>query len=129
MNKQILYEDLSYKIRGCFFEVYNTLGPSFKESVYHSALAHEFELGNIRFERNKKIPVFYKKEKVGVYQPDFVVENRIIIEIKAIPKLQRLDELQLYYYLKGTPFKLGFLVNFGGEKVDTHRLIDTKARR
>lgn len=129
MATEILYKDLTYKLRGCFFEVYNKLGCGFKESVYHNALAYEFELRGIGFETKKKLPVFYKDKQVGIYEPDFIADKKIIIEIKAQPKLLRLDELQLYFYLRGTDYKLGFLVNFGSEKLDIRRKIVTQNPR
>lgn len=123
MVTDILYKNLTYKIRACFFEVYNKLGCGFKESVYHKALAYEFQLQGIIFENEEELPVFYKDKQVGAYKPDFIVDKKVIVEIKAQPKLLRLDELQLYYYLKGTEYSLGFLVNFGGDKLDIRRKI------
>lgn len=117
------YEKLSFAIRGVFFEIYNTLGPGFKESVYHSALAKEFKRQGIPFKEKDRIAIFYKNEKVGIYEPDFIVDDKILIEIKAAPSLVKLFELQLHYYLKGTHYKLGFLVNFGSDKIQIKRRI------
>jgi len=119
----IKFEKLSYKIRGAFFEVYNTLGPGFKEKIYHAALAKEFKALKNDFQERKRIPVIYKGEKIGIYEPDFIIENKILIEIKAVPFLTRLFDLQLHYYLKGTKYEVGFLVNFGGEKLQIKRRI------
>lgn len=117
------YEKLSFAIRGAFFEVYNTLGPGFKESIYHNALVKEFKRQSISFKEKGKISIFYKDEKVGIYEPDFIVDDKILIEIKAAPSLIKLFDLQLYYYLKGTRYKLGFLVNFGSDKIQIKRRI------
>lgn len=123
-----LYKELTYKIRGAFYEIYNTLGPGFKEIVYQKAFAKELKIRGLNFEQEKSIPIIYKEEKIGIYKPDFVVENKIIIEIKSVAHLTKIDEIQLYYYLKGTNFQLGFLVNFGEEKLKIIRRIYQSAR-
>lgn len=71
--EQYLYKDLTYVIRGAFFEVYNTLGPGFKEDVYHHALAAEFALREIPFSSKVRLSINYKDKRVGVYEPDFVI--------------------------------------------------------
>lgn len=126
---KILYKDLAYKVVGCFYEVYNQLGPGFKESGYHKALAIEFDIQKILYEEEKKIDIKYKNRDVGFYVPDFIVDGKIIIELKAVDVMPKLYEVQLYFYLKGTEYKLGYLVNFGGLKIDVRRRIFEKARR
>ncbi|MFC1727800.1 GxxExxY protein, partial [Patescibacteria group bacterium] len=121
-----LYEDLTYKIRGAMFAVHNRLGSGHKEVVYQKALAKEFKGQGIPFEKEKSLKVKYKNEKVGVYKPDFIVDGKVIIEMKAVPFLSKKDESQLSYYLKGTPYNLGLLVNFGSKKLDIRRRIWTK---
>lgn len=79
----LIYTDLTYKIRGSVFKVYNTLGFGHKEGVYHKALAIEFKKNNIPFKEEIPIDVRYENEKVGIYKPDFVVDDKILIEIKA----------------------------------------------
>jgi GxxExxY protein len=128
MKKKVenfLYEDLSYKIRGCAFRVYNTLGFGHKENVYQEALASEFEKEKINFEREKILPVIYEGRKIGNYKPDFVVEDKIIIEIKAVPFMPPNYEKQLTHYLKSTNYKLGLLINFGDRHLDIKRRIWT----
>lgn len=125
---KILYKELSYQVIGAFYEVYNTLGPGFKESVYHNALAIEFTLRKISFETNKRLTIKYKKQKAGIYEPDFVIDNKILIEIKAVPRMPRVYEKQLYYYLKGSEYKLGYLVNFGADKLEIKRRIYERIR-
>lgn len=120
-----IYEDLSYKIRGCVFKVYNTLGFGHKEDVYQKALASEFEKAGINFEKERVLSVMYDDKKVGTYKPDFIIEKKIIIEIKAVPFIPKHYETQLTYYLKGTDYKLGFLINFGGQKLHIRRRIWT----
>ena len=123
-----LYERESYKIRGACFEVWKELGSGYKESIYHKALAKEFKERKIPFEDEKSINVIYKGEKVGVYRPDFIISNAIIVEIKATPFLAKEDEKRFWHYLRGSEFKLGFLINFGSKKLEIRRRIYDKAR-
>lgn len=124
--KDFLYKDLTYKIRGVMFAVHRELGSGHKEQVYQKALAKEFVERRIPFEAEKTLDVIYKGEKVGVYKPDFIVDNRILIEVKAVPVLSKNAEAQLSHYLRGTPYKLGLLVNFGAKSLDIRRRIWTK---
>lgn len=127
-NEKILYKDLAYKIVGCFYEVYNTLGPAHKEQIYHKALALEFKANNIPFVDKKRLKVKYKNQEIGIYEPDFIIDDKIIIEIKSVLNMPIVFEKQLYYYLKGSPYKLGYLANFGSDKLDIKRRIYDTAR-
>ena len=117
------YEKISYQIRGLIFEVYNTLGPGFKETIYHNALTEEFKKKGLPFEDKKKIRIEYKGKVVGVYEPDFIVEDKIIIEIKSVENMPKIFEKQLYSYLKSAHYKVGLLVNFGADKLEIIRRI------
>jgi len=125
MEEKLLYNDLSYKIRGCAFKTYNNLGFGHKENIYQKALSIELEESDLIFEKEKTLPIFYENNMIGNYRPDFVVENKIIIEIKAVPFMPKNYETQLIYYLKGANFKLGFLINFGSKKLEIKRRIWT----
>ena len=120
---KLLYEDLTYRIRGAIFTVHKALGPGHKESIYQKALVKEFELNDIPYTKEKALDVMYKDEKVGIYRPDFIVDEKVIIEIKAVPFLPKDAEVQMSYYLRGTNYKLGLLVNFGSRKIDIRRRI------
>ena len=120
-----LYENLSYKIRGCAFKVYNQLGFGHRKNIYQNALASEFKKEGIDFEKEKGLPVIYGGEKIGIYRPDFVVAEKIIIELKSVSFLPKEYETQLTYYLKGTNYKLGFLINFGANKIEIRRRVWT----
>lgn len=117
------YEELTYRVRGAIFEVYNVLGPGFKEIVYHSSLREEFDKRKTNYAEKKKIRIIYKGKEVGVYEPDFIIEDKIIIEIKAVEIMPKVFEKQLYSYLKATKYRIGILVNFGGDKLDIRRRI------
>ncbi len=120
---KLLHAELTYNIRGAIFSVYNVLGFGHKELVYHKALAIEFRKQGLKFQDEIPIPVYYEKEKVGTYKPDFVVEDKVLIEIKALPFITRESEVQLVYYLKGTSYNLGLLVNFGSKKLEIRRKV------
>ena len=126
--KDFLYEDLTYEIRGAIFEVYNHLGSGHKEGVYHRALAGEFKRAGLAFEEEKSLEVVYKEERVGNYKPDFVVDDKVIVELKALPVVTHESQKQLAHYLKGTGYKLALLVNFG-PKLEIIRRVYTDQRK
>lgn len=125
-DSKLIFADLTYKVRGAIFEVYNTLGSGHKEQVYQKALEKELEERNISYKREKNLDVDYKGKKVGNYRPDFVVEEKIIIELKAVEFVPKSYEEQLIHYLKTTGFIVGLLVNFGQSRLYIKRLVWTK---
>ncbi|MBI4387591.1 MAG: GxxExxY protein [Candidatus Omnitrophica bacterium] len=129
MNK-ILYKELSYKVQGTFFEVYKAFGNGFKETIYHNALIEEFKVRELKTDSQKRINIYYRGKRVGTYVPDFVIEDSIIVEIKCKPILTQADEKQFWHYLKGSDYKVGYLVNFGALKkvVIIRRVYDTARR-
>lgn len=122
----LLYEELSYTIRGMFFKIYNELGPGFKEDVYARALFELLEDGNIPYEREKGFNINFNNTKIGTTRIDLVVDNKIIIEIKATSINNSVFEKQLLSYLKSTGLSLGFLVNFGMNKLFIKRYVNSK---
>lgn len=110
---KLLYEKESYAIRGAIFAVYKELGSIHKEIVYHRALVEAFKQADIFFEQEKQIAVYFHGKKVGSYVPDFLINNSIIVEIKAKSYTTIEDQRQFWQYLKSTEYCLGFLVNFG----------------
>ncbi len=123
---EFLYRDLTYDIRKAFFNVYNELGSGHKEDVYQKALIQEFNQIQIHYTCEVNLNVYYKGVIVGHYRPDFVIDNKIIIELKAVEFMPKLFEEQLVHYLKSTGYKLGLLVNFGGQRLIIKRLIWSK---
>ncbi len=122
MSKGYLYEDLTKKIIKCFYKVYDELGTGFLESVYEKSLMIELKELRLKAVSQKSLDVFYKKNLVGDFKADVIVDDKIIIEIKAIAKLTSQHEAQLINYLKATGIKLGLLVNFG-DKLEFKRRI------
>ena len=119
----VVYKELSYQIMAAVFEVYNTLGFGFLEKVYERALLKELCLRGIPVEAQKEIKVFYKGEEVGAYFADLVVNDEILLELKAVESLNNIHKAQVLNYLKATGFKLGLLINFGRERVQYERLV------
>jgi GxxExxY protein len=120
-----LYKDLTYKIIGALYEVHQELGSVHKETIYHKAVAIELGNRNISFIEEKSIDVKYKGKKIGLYRPDFIIEDKVILEIKVAPMITKAMQDQVYYYIKGTKYKLVLLANFGTVKVGIKRLIYT----
>ena len=124
--KDFLYEKESYKIRGCCFKVFNSLGGNIKEKIIEKALLSELKNQELAVETQTRIDVIYNSEKIGVYIPDLIIGNKIILEIKSKPFLGQEDEKQFWGYLKGSKYKLGFLINFGPNKLTIKRFVHTK---
>ncbi len=118
-----VYEQLTYTIIGLAMTIHRSLGPIHKELVYQRALAKELSDNNIPFQQEASIPVSYKDKNVGVYKPDFVVHDKIIIELKAQPFLPLTASTQLTYYLKATGYRVGLLLNFGAGSLQVKRRI------
>jgi len=120
---KLLYADLTFQIRKACFNVYNQLGFGHKEQVYQKALIKEFNELKLPYKKEVRLSVNYKGEIVGSYRPDFVIDNKIIIEIKAVEFLPKTFEQQLLHYLKSTKYELGLLINFGSTKLYIKRFI------
>jgi GxxExxY protein len=103
---------ITEKIIGCGIEVHRNLGPGLLESIYEKALCHEFSLNNIQFINQLTVPIIYKGAKLGEHRIDFLVENEIIVELKAVDRFDPVFAAQLLSYLRLTKKKLGLLINF-----------------
>ena len=104
--------EITEKITGCAIEVHRNLGPGLLESIYENALCFELNQINVKYEKQLKIPIVYKGLSLGEYRLDILVENEIIVEIKAVDRYDRVFEAQMLTYLKVTGKKLGLLINF-----------------
>jgi GxxExxY protein len=110
-----MYDNLTYKINGCLFKVYNQLRNFWQEKVYEKALKLELQSQGLQVETQKWFDVFYFDEQVGLYCLDVLVENTVIVELKAVPEVLALHKAQLISYLKGYNKPVGILANFGGK--------------
>lgn len=122
-----LHSEITDRIIKCFYTVYNKLGFGFLEKVYQNALTYELEKAGLFCERQKQIKVFYDDLIVGEYFADVVVENKVILELKASECLIEAHEFQLINYLKATDVEVGLLLNFG-KKPEIRRKIFTNDR-
>ena len=125
---EILYPELSYNIVGAAMEVHRVLGSGFLEAVYQTALAEEMRRQKLCFREQARLPVAYKGVAVGEYQADFVVEDKIIPELKAVARLLDIHEAQAVHYLAATGLKLAILLNFGSESLEPRRVINYHRR-
>ncbi len=123
-EEKVVYKELSFKIIEACFEVHNILGPGYSEKIYEEAVSKELRNRGIGYERQKLVEIYYKGEKIGEYRLDLVLENRIILELKAVSELSNIFEAQLLSYLKAAGMKLGILVNFGSKKVIYRRIVN-----
>jgi len=123
-NDKWLYKDLTEKIIGSALEVHKTLGSGFLEYVYQESLCYELELNKIPFESQKELDVRYKDLLLPKkYTADLLVDDKVIVELKAVSNLTENDEAQLLNYLKATKKKIGLLLNFGAKSLEIKRRI------
>ena len=127
----LLEPELSYKIQGIFFDVFNKYGNVFKETIYQKVLEEELIKQGVSFVSQKPITIYSLEsgKRIGTYTPDFVIDDKIIIEIKAQPQLYRNDEIQLVSYLKASKYEIGYIVNFGSKNLEFRRRIYTNDRK
>jgi GxxExxY protein len=121
---KLIYEDYTFRIRKSLFNVYNQLGPGFREETYKQAAMVDFTMASVPFEREKIFTVFYCGKKVDEYRVDLLVFEKIILELKSVAELHPRFEAQLLSYLKVTNLKLGLLVNFGSNELEIRRLVN-----
>ncbi len=127
----LLEKELSYKVRGCFYNVANKYGKGLKEIIYQKALEEELEKENLKFESQKRIDIYSIEtgKKLGTYVPDILVEDKIIVEIKAT-SFTRVDDInQQRSYLKASKYEIGYLVNFCTQELEIKRSICTNDRK
>jgi GxxExxY protein len=122
------HQELSEQLISTFFDVYNELGYGFLEKVYQNSIYIELKSRGYYVEAHKQLKVYYKNVEVGEYYPDLIVDDKIIIELKAAEYLVPENEAQLINYLKATDIEVGLLFNFG-KKPEFKRKIFETARR
>ncbi|MFQ6002391.1 MAG: GxxExxY protein [Candidatus Zixiibacteriota bacterium] len=126
MSNQIPYQDLTYEIIGAAIEVHSGLGPGYKEEIYQKALDIELRNRKIQFEPQKPIQIKFKGEMVGLQLLDFFVDDKVVVEIKALSQLNTDHEAQVISYLKATNSEIGLLINFGTRRLEYKRILPPK---
>jgi len=129
IKKEYKYSALTEKIIGCAMEVHKLLGNGFQEVIYQRALAIEFDLQGLSYEREKEMPVFYKEHQIGTRRVDFLVENVISVELKAITQLENTNLSQAINYLEAYDLEIGLLLNFGAKTLEFKRVINKKFKQ
>jgi len=114
--------ELSQEVIGCALNVHNALGCGFFESVYENALAIELLRSDISFQRQIRLLVRYREEIVGTYNADIIVENALLLELKATKSLEKVHEAQLLNYLNASNIHTGLLINFGSSSLQVKRM-------
>lgn len=118
--------ELTGKIIKCAIEVHKQLGNGFQEVIYQRALAIEFAIQGLDFEREFEMPVFYKGEQIGTRRVDFFVDGNVMVEIKAVIQLEDVHLAQAINYLEAYRMTVGLLINFGSKSLDFKRVMNKK---
>jgi GxxExxY protein len=119
------HAEITEKIIGCAYRVFNVLGSGFLESVYEKAMIVELMEVGMKFDSQVQLKVYYKGTEVGHFIADLVVEEVVVVELKAIRSLELVHEVQLVNYLNGLQKPVGLLINFGDQKVEVRRKVRT----
>jgi len=128
MEGELKYRDITEKIIGAAFEVHKFLGNGFQEVIYQRALSYEMSRAGLDFKREIEQDIFYKdlKEPIGTRRADFVVEGKVLVELKAQIQLEDVHLAQALNYLKAYQLEVGLLINFGSKSLTFKRLVLTK---
>jgi len=124
MEKNI--NNITHKIIGCAMQVHNTLGNGFQEVIYQRALAIEMRLAELSYQREMEMPIFYREEQIGTRRVDFFVEDCVMVELKAMEKIEDVHKAQAINYLEAYNIADGLLINFGGPSLEFKRLYNKK---
>jgi len=122
----MINDELTYKIIGCAMKIHNTLGPGFQEVIYQRCLAIEFRRADLSFAREKEHAIYYDGIDVGTRRADFVVANRVVVEIKAKVRLEDVHLAQAKNYTVAYDFPKGLLINFGGKSLEYKLVFNPK---
>ena len=119
----LIHKELTGKIIKASYQVHNILGPGYIESIYRNALLVELKNQGLKCDTEKEVQIYYMNVKVGTHRLDLVVENQVIIELKAVSEFHPAHQAQVISYLKATGLKVALLLNFGKEKVEYKRFV------
>jgi GxxExxY protein len=120
------YGEITEKIIGSAFRVHGTLGNGFQEVIYQRALALEFNAASLPYAREFEMPIFYLDQQIGTRRADFLIENKISVEIKAVITLEDVHIAQAMNYLEAYNLEIGLLLNFGNKRLEFHRFTNKK---
>jgi len=126
MNNEMILDEITYKINGYAMKVHRTLGNGFQEVIYQRCLAIEFDKAGLNFGREVEQTIFYEGIEVGTRRADFVVENQIIVELKALINLEDVHLAQAKNYVVAYDFPIGLLINFGATSLQFKKVFNPK---
>lgn len=127
--EELIYKDLSYQLVGTAFKVYNSLGFGLQEKYYQRAYEQELIILNIPYQKEYKVNLYYNSKKIGEYFLDFIIDDKIIIELKVAPRLKHIHIRQVLEYLKITNKKLALLIFFIDEGVKYQRILNPSIKQ
>ncbi|WP_201982684.1 GxxExxY protein [Hymenobacter rubidus] len=120
------YRELTGKIIGCAMQVHRVLGSGFQELIYQRALAIELEQGGVQAQRELEMPIYYREREIGSRRVDFLVNDTILVELKALAALNETHHAQIINYLEAYRLPIGLLINFGGASLEFKRFVKTR---
>ena len=126
VKEEYKYSEITEKVIGCSMKVHSTLGNGFQEVIYQRALAIELEKANVLYVRELEMPIFYDRINIGTRRVDFLVEEKIMVELKAVTQIEKVHMAQALNYLEAYKLEIGLLINFGNTRLEFKRLIKTK---
>ena len=124
----LIYQDLSYQIIGCAFSVYNELGPFFRECIYQRALEIALSEEGLKWKRQKSLPIEFRVQRIGTGVVDLLVEEKILLELKAVDMIHPVFVSQLVQYLSASKLALGYILNFGNLDGVGHKRVILSAK-
>ena len=127
-EKEYKYSDITRKIIGAAMKVHSTLGNGFQEVIYQRALAIEMSKHRLSFQRELEMPIFYDEQQIGTRRVDFLVEDKVMVELKAVTELEDVHLAQAINYLEAYKLEVGLLLNFGAKSLEYRRLIKSQSR-
>ncbi len=127
-DEEYLHSEITHKIIAAAMKVHSTLGNGFQEVIYQRALAIEMGKQGLEYQRELEMPVFYAGEEIGTRRVDFLVENKAMVELKALTKLEDVHLAQAINYLEAYKLEVGLLLNFGAKSLQFRRLINSKSK-
>jgi len=122
IRRSMKHEEITHSIIGCAMRVHSTLGNGFQEVIYQRALAIEMDYADLKYKREKEMPIFYREKNIGTRRVDFFVEDKIMVEIKALVKLEDVHLAQAKNYLEAYNMQIGLLINFGCKSLEFKRI-------
>ena len=129
IDKNYKFSDVTSKIIGCAMRVHSALGNGFQEVIYQRAMEIEMTDSGLSFSREFEMPIFYKRQQIGTRRVDFLVENDISVELKAIIQMENVHLAQAINYLESYDLEVGLLINFGAKSLDFKRLNNKKFKQ